>query len=625
MVNAEITSRSKRTAMSALDLPSQHQIEPGGAGGQASSPPPPFSLTYRLHLLRLHRPAGWAVFHVESRKVDFEVWRACQLRLVLLLTHIVVSVHQSSVSSSAKGAEGWCDVPPGIVEGAAGRAEDEWAGGGLGNRWQVEGEVREYSSAQLLQAVTRIAEELASMRAPSDLLWESYCEESYRAQLARLERFVECVRRRAPWVDSYGPLSVHMLEYLLATGCFDDGACPTANRDDVVTLLRAVREALDLPDGVGEAALAVTFKRMYLHSRDLDTLLRVQHHLACMQALPDRSFATAKGMPGSGAGRGVSPYGEEGVGWYSEEGMGWYKVAVLEEITASLRRLLSDAHAHFIDPIAEIPAAVAVFVQVHALLRASARGGAAGGGQTAAEEVMAQLKASVRARFTTIFDDQALEDGTVNVAGCIEAVSNLVEEVEVEALYFATGYASLVPHAVGIAVLEYVTCCQRSVEESVQSFRTLSGEAVRLWRALSALKQVIVRVVPAESKNELSSAVRTLAQLNSLFERCVQNWMDDEASRYAEVLANCIELEKTERWATLPNSAVSSSVVDLFHMFHETVPQLFGLGLPLSKDDVLRCIAQVDLFVMKYVVLAHLFVMKYVVLAHLFVMKYVSL
>ena len=87
-----------------------------------------------------------------------------------------------------------------------------------------------------------------------------------------------------------------------------------------------------------------------------------------------------------------------------------------------------------------------------------------------------------------------------------------------------------------------------AVEESVQSFRTLSGEAVRLWRALSALKQVIVRVVPAESKNELSSAVRTLAQLNSLFERCVQNWMDDEASRYAEVLANCIELANDPRF-----------------------------------------------------------------------------
>lgn len=45
---------------------------------------------------------------------------------------------------------------------------------------------------------------------------------------------------------------------------------------------------------------------------------------------------------------------------------------------------------------------------------------------------------------------------------------------------------------------------------------------------------------------------------------------------------------------------MSSSVVDLFHMFHASVPQLFGLGLPLSRDDVLNCISQVDLFVMKY-------------------------
>ena len=72
-----------------------------------------------------------------------------------------------------------------------------------------------------------------------------------------------------------------------------------------------------------------------------------------------------------------------------------------------------------------------------------------------------------------------------------------------------------------------------------------------LWRALSALQEVIKRVVPAECEEEAVEALQTLAGLSSLFHRCVQSWLDDQASRYAEVLANCIELEKTQRWATL--------------------------------------------------------------------------
>ena len=31
-----------------------------------------------------------------------------------------------------------------------------------------------------------------------------------------------------------------------------------------------------------------------------------------------------------------------------------------------------------------------------------------------------------------------------------------------------------------------------------------------------------------------------------------------------------------------------------------SVPQLFGLGLPLDRTDVLNSVSQVDLFVMKY-------------------------
>jgi len=46
---------------------------------------------------------------------------------------------------------------------------------------------------------------------------------------------------------------------------------------------------------------------------------------------------------------------------------------------------------------------------------------------------------------------------------------------------------------------------------------------------------VIKRVVPAACEDQAVEALSTLAGLSSLFNRCVQSWLDDQASRYAEV------------------------------------------------------------------------------------------
>jgi len=359
-----------------------------------------------------------------------------------------------------------------------------------GQKWQVAGEPGEYASAaQMLQALQRVAADIADARAPLPELWESYCEAAYRAALTRLERHIAAVRARCSWIDSYGPLSVHMLECLLATGCFDVDGRAVADGAQVAGVLRAVREATDMPEGVEVAALAVTSLRMYLHTRDLDTLLRVQEHLARLRALSDRAFNTSKPVGGAtAAANGYVPTRRAG-------GLLWYRAAALEEVLEALRRLLSDAHAYFVNPIDDIPVAVAVFEDAHALLHlvATPPGPAATLPSTAAHDLAGCLLASVRARFGAIVDALALPDGTVNVHGCIDAVTNLAEEVEVEALYFAPGYAGAVPRAVGLAVLEFVVCCKQSVQDSVQSFRTLSSEAVMLWRALTALQEVRYR------------------------------------------------------------------------------------------------------------------------------------
>jgi hypothetical protein len=572
LVNAEVTSKGKRTALSNLDVESQRRAKQGKqdatkqptareatvtAGAQFQKKAvqnqdiAPFSLQYRVELLKLHRPTTWKPFQWYGYMITFNIWRACQLRLILLLAQMAIKV-----DSAQEGND----------------------------RWKVESESRHYWTSELLQAMTRIGAELASTTAPTPALWETYCEKNYSAALERLESHLAAVRRRYPWIDFYGPLSVHMLECLLATGCFDESSRPMINRDEVVGLLRTVREATDMGQGFEVAALAVSFLRMYMFSRDVDTLVLVQQHLESMKTLPASAFKPSMTRAGSF------------VPTQSAEGLEWYRTASIAEMHSCLRTILSDSHTYFVNPLEEIPVAIQVYVAVLDLLQATCRGETV----TPEEEVCSYLKASVRARVAAIVDAEALEDGSVNVEGCIQAVTNLAEEVEVEALYFAPGYTALVPRAVGVAVLEYIICCKQSVEDSVESFYTLNSEAIRLWRALTALQAVIEKVLPDDCKEESLKALSLLAGLSSLFERCVQSWMDDQASRYAEVLTNCIELEKRQKWAALDNSGVSSSVVDMFHMFHDTVPQLFRLGLPLSRDDILNCISQVDLFVMKY-------------------------
>uniref|UniRef100_A0A7S0EU62 MHD1 domain-containing protein n=1 Tax=Hanusia phi TaxID=3032 RepID=A0A7S0EU62_9CRYP len=99
---------------------------------------------------------------------------------------------------------------------------------------------------------------------------------------------------------------------------------------------------------------------------------------------------------------------------------------------------------------------------------------------------------------------------------------------------------------------------------------------------------------------EKRMALLELDSLSSMFERCVDNWLDEQTNRFAEMLHNCIQLERKNKWVALEQSGVSASVVDLFQMFHESLSQLFSIGVPLSKDQILSFVQQVDLFVMKY-------------------------
>jgi hypothetical protein len=101
-----------------------------------------------------------------------------------------------------------------------------------------------------------------------------------------------------------------------------------------------------------------------------------------------------------------------------------------------------------------------------------------------------------------------------------EPDSSLVQQVETEVLYFAPGFARHLPRATGVAVLEYARCCIEEIEGVVGAFRTLSSQAVLLWRALCALQDKVIHVLTGETRTqEGTQAVEMLQSLSKLFRR----------------------------------------------------------------------------------------------------------
>ncbi len=94
--------------------------------------------------------------------------------------------------------------------------------------------------------------------------------------------------------------------------------------------------------------------------------------------------------------------------------------------------------------------------------------------------------------------------------------------METEVLYFAPGFARHLNRSTGVAVLEYARCCIEEIEGVVGAFRTLSPQAVLLWRALCAVQEKVIHVLTGETRTvEGSQAVEMLQSLSKLFRRYV--------------------------------------------------------------------------------------------------------
>ncbi|EKX34783.1 hypothetical protein GUITHDRAFT_119094 [Guillardia theta CCMP2712] len=215
MVNMEVSRRAHKAMLQMLDAPNRQTGRQHGAkkdkgterSGQHDKTlgQQPFSLRYRLQLLLSHREEGWQDFAILDQTVSFKTWRSSQLRLILSVVQVALKPGARPEEETRMGSEEAASESVAMSE----------------ERWRVMEEAREFTSPQLLHAITRLTEEINQTEAPSSDLWNKYCEAHYMRAVRRLKNHVLSVLERRPWADTYGVLSILMYEKLVAVGCFD--------------------------------------------------------------------------------------------------------------------------------------------------------------------------------------------------------------------------------------------------------------------------------------------------------------------------------------------------------------------------------------------------------------------
>jgi hypothetical protein len=214
--------------------------------------------------------------------------------------------------------------------------------------WAVKDEAREYTSAQLLQSIRSIANAMHSMDAPTEDLWERYCESLYSRMARRLQNQIMAVTRKRQYVRWYGKVGMYMYEQLAGATCFDAHSGTVGIKYDVVVnVLRTVREALDISELPHACAMVVCAHRQYMRRPEVTLLEELSSELAKMFAMP-RPVPSAAMMK--------EPANKLALA-------AEYREEVLHEVSSDLEALLCDTHGSFHNPEEEIEKVVEVFLE----------------------------------------------------------------------------------------------------------------------------------------------------------------------------------------------------------------------------------------------------------------------
>jgi hypothetical protein len=128
----------------------------------------------------------------------------------------------------------------------------------------------------------------------------------------------------------------------------------------------------------------------------------------------------------------------------------------------------------------------------------------------------------------------------------------------------------------------------------LQEVSSLNAPTVLLWQSAVRMQRVCWETCRVSNNG-----------LSILFSPLVESWMDTQKMSFTDCKSQALRVEDQNRWRTIDDAtgshrALSSSAIDLFSLFSNTIPTLFELGVPISVSQARNLCESVDIVTSTY-------------------------
>ena len=174
------------------------------------------------------------------------------------------------------------------------------------------------------------------------------------------------------------------------------------------------------------------------------------------------------------------------------------------------------------------------------------------------------------------------------------SIFHSVSQVKTEADFFNLGWKEKSPDALTSSVGQLLQRVTDEVTPWLQEVRSLDTATVLLWQSAVGMQRMCWETCRVSNNG-----------LSILFSPLVESWMETQKMTFTECKNQALRVEEQNRWRTLDDAtgshrALSSSAIDLFSLFSNTIPNLFELGVPISVMQARNLCESVDIVTSTY-------------------------
>ncbi len=167
-------------------------------------------------------------------------------------------------------------------------------------------------------------------------------------------------------------------------------------------------------------------------------------------------------------------------------------------------------------------------------------------------------------------------------------------QVKTETDFFNLGWKEKSSDALTASVGQLLQRVTDEVTPWLQEVRSLDTATVLLWQSAVGMQRMCWQTCRV-----------SINGLSVLFSPLVESWMETQKMTFTECKNQALRVEEQNRWRTIDGAtgrhrALSSSAIDLFSLFSNTVPNLFELGVPISVTQARNLCESVDIVVSTY-------------------------